>query len=234
MLLAAEVQGRRDEEAAARQAQDRAAAATPDAPWPDPYLKEVEEAKVDRRSVLQRAAAGPSEQGNADEAELLYRQLRQDYPGFDAWQDGQRLLNQGDFAGAEKVLRRLARDDPEDVDVRYALGSALLQGNDARGAADCFRQVLQRQPDHAGAYEKLGEALARQGDRAGAIEALRTAVRYLPQRAETQRRLGELLTDDRQDAEALEHLRLALRLDPDDAATKALVERLRRRVAPGP
>ena len=95
--------------------------------------------------------------------------------------------------------------------------------------------MLQRQPDHAAAYEKLGEALAKQGDRAGAIEGrLRTAVRYLPQRAETQRRLGELLADDGRDAEALEHLRLALGLHPDDAATKALIERVGKRAAPGP
>ena len=112
LLLTADVEGRRDDPRAAREALDGAAAARPDAPWPDPFLVEVEEAKVDRRSVLQRARTA-LEQGRAEEAELLYLQLQQDFPGIDAWEEGQRLLNQGGLRqGAEKVLRRLTPGRP--------------------------------------------------------------------------------------------------------------------------
>ena len=233
-LLLAAVDQRLGDEAAANEATHRAAALPPDAPWPDPFLKEVFDLKADSQTLI-RQAEDLRVQGQAEEAQAAFEELEDNHPATARLLEGRRRLAAGNLKAAEQAFRDAVLAEPAFAQTHFWLGTALLEQHDGAGAAASFRQAVALQPLHAGAYRGLSQSLEMQGDRAGAIEALRTAVRYLPQRAEMQRQLGELLVRDGRDAEALVHLRQALDLNPDDPATKSLIEQIGKRAsAPAP
>jgi tetratricopeptide (TPR) repeat protein len=67
----------------------------------------------------------------------------------------------GDYAGAEKLLERMA-DDPENGDeVRFELGIALLKQGRPREAAGALAKLLRRSPHFGRAYFQLGQCLTR-------------------------------------------------------------------------
>ena len=229
LLLEAQVRQRMGERDLAQDASRQAVKAPEDAPWPDPFLEEVELVKMDQASRLQSIQKWRRE-GQTEKAAEAIQEIREDNPSFADCKDGADLMLRGDTAGAERLLRRAVKEEPTSADAHYLLGALLLRQKKVGEAVQCFRRALQLQPDHAAALDHLGQALALQGDRMRRLKALQAAARYLPQRADLQRRLGELLAEDGRNAEALERLHRAVFLDPDDAQAKALIENVSKRL----
>ena len=230
LLLTAEVRQRRDDRDAAQTACGRRRRRRQDAPWPDPFLEEVREAKGGRACASNSPnnggwRTGPKKGGGGDPGNPSGRS------GVRRMQGRRRPVEARRPGGRRTILAARRGAVPNSADANFVLGVALLGRKDADGAAACFRRVLQLQPYHAAAYDHLGQGRSLQGDR-GAIRALQAAVRYQPQQAELQRRLGERLAADGKDVEALEHLRRALYLDPDNRQAQALIEQVGRHRSP--
>jgi tetratricopeptide (TPR) repeat protein len=199
-----------------------------DPPWPDPFQEEILAMMIGKHARLARLQT-LHRQGRAAEALALARQLENDYPDVYWLVEGRGQMTRGDFAAAERVLRKAVELAPESVDARFDLGTALFEQRNYPAAADCFRKVTELEPGHGPAYLRLGRCLASQGDRAGALRAFEAAVRYMPQSAEAHRELGALLAREGRVDEAATQLRHALRLQPGDTKAKELLDGLSRR-----
>ena len=195
-----------------------------DATWPDPFLNQVEQVKLDRRTRIARALAVRQQQ-RMDEYYRLLEDLEQDYPGTLAQMEGRRMLEAKDYSGANRAFEKAIGQDPDFAQAHFWRGVTLLHLHSPRAAAGSFRDVLRLQPTHAAAFEQLGRCLEELGDRTAAVDAYRSAVRYLPQLPDAHARLGMLLAEQSRYAEAVVHLERALSLKPDLPAARVKVPR---------
>jgi protein O-GlcNAc transferase len=230
--LLAEVHERLGASAAAAQELHEAAGLAGDRAWPDPFRREVERLKMGRQGYIARLEPLLA-RGRVPEALALLQERVRERPDSEwAWQWlGQMLLQEQQFAAAERALREAARLAPDSAETQLHLGVALSRQDNAREAADCFRRAAALKPDYALAHYNLGRCLEQQGDRAGAVAAFRAAVRWKPTFGDAHTNLATLLAQDGQHAEALAHVQDALRLNPEDARARKLLEELRRRPA---
>jgi tetratricopeptide (TPR) repeat protein len=200
--------------------------------WADPYATEylnwAAKKRARYRLVEQLEAAG-----RLADAVAVLRPMATEFPDDHLAQFtlGKYLGQLGDYAGAERALRRALELAPDKAQAHYYLslvlmkeGEALLRQGEAdparaalREAGEEARQALAITPDNGFAHMSLGLTLKYLGDRPGAIAALRRAVGCNPELAELQFYLGELLADDGQGAEARRYLRQALDLAPAGA-----------------
>ena len=231
-ILAAEVQQRLGNAAAAEQQRRQAGQLPEDPPWPDPYIDEIGRLRTGKQVGLARADRLLS-QDRFSEAIALLRDIVRDYPDSDwAWLLlGRAFLGRKELPAAEEALRKAAGLGSASIEVQFYLGVVLLLREDPRAAANCFRRAIQIKPDFAEAHHNLGYCLLRQGDQTGAIEAFRRAVLCKPNYGDAQRALGDLLAQKGQLGESLVHLRYALQLNPADPQTKKLLEQVLSRIA---
>ena len=218
VLLAQAYQQLGDAAAAGRE-RARALDLPGDPPWPDPFQEEVLALMIGKQARLARLQT-LHRQGRAAEARELARQLENDYPDVYWLVEGRGQMTRGNFAAAERALRKAVELAPESVDARFDLGTVLFEQRNYPAAADCFRKVTELEPGYGPAYLRLGRCLVGQGDRAEALRAFQAAVRYMPQHAEARRELGALLAREGRPAEAAAQLRQALQLQPGDAKAR--------------
>jgi tetratricopeptide (TPR) repeat protein len=231
-ILAAEVQQRLGNLAAAEQQRRRAAQLPEDPPWPDPYLDEIVRLRTGKQVGLARADRLLSQERFSDAIALL-RDIVRDYPDSDwAWLLlGRAFLGRKELPAAEEALRKAASLASASIEVQFYLGVVLLLREDPRAAATYFRRATEIKPDFAEAHHNLGYCLLRQGDQTGAIEAFRRAVLCKPNYSDAHRDLGDMLAQKGQLAESLAHLRYALQLNPADPRAKKLLEQVMPRIA---
>lgn len=225
-LLAAALRRQGDGAAAEREA--RLAESLPDdAPWPNPYGRELAALRRDRMARF-REAAELSNRNRFPEAAAALEQLVGDFPDFAiAWKAlGFALLGMAQHARAEQALAVASKLMPDSAEVEYYLGCAALNQGKREQAAAHLRKATELKSDYAAAYVTLAVCLRAQGDRPAAVSALRTALRCRPNLSAAHRDLGELLAEDGQKAEAREHLQHAVALDRDDSRAKKLLEQL--------
>ncbi len=224
----------------------RAAAAPPDRPWDDPYVR-VYRKLAQVGGVRFRAVEALEAAGQHAEAVRLLREMVQQSPDYRAYIGlGNNLLLLGDFAGAEQALRTAVEMAPEKAQAYFYLSRLFfVRGEQLRkqapagggdrdaarklfeGAAELARQAIARKPDHVLAHLSLGLALKNQGRRAEAIAVLRDAVQYSPDSPDLYFHLGEALAEDGQTTEARVQLQRAVQFaKPDDPRPRAALERL--------
>ncbi|HZY89885.1 MAG TPA: tetratricopeptide repeat protein [Gemmataceae bacterium] len=229
-LALAEVFQRLGDEAAAAQMRQRAEHLPADPPWRDPYAEESKRLHVGKRASLIQADL-LFKQRRPDEAIRVLDQLTRDYPDSrEPWFFlGQALFRVGDFAGAERAMRKATELAPGFAEAHNYLGACQLRQGKLPEAAAAFRKAIELKPDFALAHSNLGRCLLRQKDTAGALAAFREAVRYKPDHAGAHAELAQLLHEMHHDDEALASARQALQLSPADATAKRLVEKLQPR-----
>jgi len=86
---------------------------------------------------------------------------------------------------AESRYRELVRQQPDDPELRYALGAVLLQRKEFAGAEEQFLAAVKLKPDLADAYGELAVAAAENKHYELAIRALDQRARFLPEMAGT-------------------------------------------------
>src|SRR3712207_7933050 len=78
---------------------------------------------------------------------------------YELFQNGTRLLEDGDFHAATVPLRRVRELEPDKTSVREALGRALFGAQEYREAAQEFQAVVDRAPVNHYALFCLGRSL---------------------------------------------------------------------------
>jgi len=207
-----------------------------DPDWPDPYYLRAMQHVRGSRAHWQRAKDLRREgkvweslryfRGAADETSDPSAQIAL----------GKTLLQLGDLALAESVLRAAVRQQPDLAQAHQQLSVVLLEVGEtlpeaaarvkfeeARAAA---RKALDAQPRLAAAHWALGLALRRLGQKDEAIAELAEAVRLRPELYQHHLHLGEALAETGRLEEGLRHLRVAVDMAPSaDRRPAAALER---------
>ncbi|MGW8268587.1 MAG: tetratricopeptide repeat protein [Longimicrobiales bacterium] len=81
-----------------------------------------------------------------------------------------------------EVLRRMARERPEDARLRFGLAVELLNKGEIREGAEALRAYLALAEDEGNAWARLGSALAGLGEIEEARDAFRRGIRIASRR----------------------------------------------------
>jgi tetratricopeptide (TPR) repeat protein len=103
---------------------------------------------------------------------------------YDLFQNGTRLLEEGNFHAAAVPLARARTLAPDKMSIREALGRALFRARRYREAAEEFEVIAERHPTNDYALFCLGRSLQAMGRHAEARHPLALASQLRPERAD--------------------------------------------------
>jgi tetratricopeptide (TPR) repeat protein len=128
------------------------------------------------------------------------------------------LLNRGNTAAAEPILRTLIARNPGNADALYNLGMMLSDQGRLEESIETLQRHLESAPGHSNGWAALGVAQARRNATSEAIESLERALELDPQNAHALRNLAAIHAKE-SPATALSLLQEAARLLPQDQRT---------------
>jgi len=129
--------------------------------------------------------------------------------------NGVRLWNAGDLAGAEEAFRTSIAAHMAYAEAHNNLGGVLWQQKKVKEATEEFSLAIRADPKFAKAHNNLGNALMVAGNLQGALEHFQTAVSLEPGFAMGHFSLGLALAQTGRNVQAEKELRDALILAPD-------------------
>jgi len=136
-----------------------------------------------------------------------------------------------DDEGAE-LLRKAMAIEPENADVRYALGLYLVRKHDYPEALDLLRRAHELMPDNARYAYVYAVALNSSGAAGEALALLEEAHQQHPADRSVLMALVSIARDNGEFAAALRHARELLTLDPGNAQLRALIAELEKKARP--
>ncbi len=131
------------------------------------------------------------------------------------------LHQQGACSDALPLYERVLAREPEQVDVRYLLGTAQLQLGRFRECIATLEEVVRRQPDMADAHNNLGVAYKALGEWEPAAKAFQAAIRANPDYDQALYNLGRLMEERALPADAEKCYRHALDMRTEDCELRA-------------
>jgi predicted CXXCH cytochrome family protein len=136
-----------------------------------------------------------------------------------------------DEEGAE-LLKKAMAIEPDNADVRYALGLYLVRKRDYSAALDLLRGAHERMPDNVRYAYVYAVALNSSGAAGEAMALLEQTHRQHPADRDILMALVSFARDSGDFATALRHARGLLTLDPGNAQLRALVSELEKKARP--
>lgn len=127
-------------------------------------------------------------------------------------EEGERYLQAGDHAAAERSFRRAVDAAPTSAVARSKLGVALAQQGRVDEAIAQFSHAVALHPTYAPAHSNLGNAYREKGMLAEALAAYERAVALDPDYWVAHQNLGVLYKQMGRVGEAVEHFKKATRL----------------------
>ncbi|MBV8211042.1 MAG: tetratricopeptide repeat protein [Burkholderiaceae bacterium] len=125
-----------------------------------------------------------------------------------------RRHQQGDFATAEALYRRVLVGAPDHFDACHMLGVLQIQRGQAAAGIDLLQRALRLRPEAPPAWFNLGLGLQQIERHTDALAAFERAAELTPANAEAQRNCGRELLELGQASRALAHLDHAIALRP--------------------
>jgi Flp pilus assembly protein TadD len=129
-------------------------------------------------------------------------------------------------------LKKVMAIEPDNADVRYALGLYLVRKRDYPGALDLLRRAHELMPDNARYAYVYAVALNSSGAGKDALALLEDAHQQHPADRNILMALVSFAGDQGDFAAALRHARELLTLDPGNAQLQALVAELEKKARP--
>ncbi len=127
-------------------------------------------------------------------------------------EEAERQLQAGEYAAAERAVRRVLEVAPDSAVARSKLGVALAQQGRLDEAIAEFSAALSLHPAYAPAYSNLGNAYREKGMRTEALAAYERAVAIDPDYWIAHQNLGILYKQMGRVGDAVEHFKKATRL----------------------
>ncbi len=185
--------------------------------WPDSILRDIQNIRVDRAYLAERAN-GLLQQQRTQDAEAALEKLLRLFPD-----DAEGLLLLGRLrymekrcAEAEAAFRKHLLIQRNSLNGFVQLGLSLLCQQRWTDAAAVLEKAIALKPDFAQAHSNLAVARSHAGDGAGAIRAYRDALRCSPGDINAHMGLAEELANAGQVDEARKHVESAAALNPND------------------
>lgn len=135
-------------------------------------------------------------------------------------------LTQSRYPDAERNLRAMLADCPNDAAAHSQLGIALAAEGNQTVAETEFKAALAIDPQNFAAHYHLGEMAIAAGHPADAIDLLSSASKENPKDIDTRERLAMAFAQSGHSADALAQLREAVRIDPTNAELHALLSQV--------
>ena len=129
----------------------------------------------------------------------------------------------------EELLKKAMTIEPDNADVRYAMGLSLVRRHDYAGALDLLRRAHELAPDNARYTYVYAVALNSSGAAADAIALLEQAHRQHPTDKDVLMALVSIARDRADFAAALRHAHELELLDPENAQLRSLISELEKR-----
>ncbi len=127
------------------------------------------------------------------------------------------LQEQGKVEEAIEQLQAMARQNPENTEVKYYLASIYEETGRYDEAESHLKQALEKDPDNSRYLFRLGVVYDKQKNKEASIEAMRKVIALDPQNASALNYLGYTYADLGQNLDEAEQLVLeALKYKPDD------------------
>ncbi|MBX9654680.1 tetratricopeptide repeat protein [bacterium] len=125
-----------------------------------------------------------------------------------------RLHQEGKLDDAEPLYRAVLKDDPDNVDALYLMGTIQYQRGQHGSAGLFLRKATQKNPQHAEARNNLGLVLEAQGKFDEAASHFRRAVELQPRYADAHYNLGNMLRLTHQPEQSVGSYQRAIQLNP--------------------
>ncbi|MBI3839900.1 MAG: tetratricopeptide repeat protein [Planctomycetia bacterium] len=144
----------------------------------------------------------------------------------EAMASGDRHLQAGQFAEAEKIYRRIVQVEPRNALALNQLGLLALRTRQFGAAAQWFETAIRHHPAQAAFHANLGEAYRHMQKLHEAISCYRAAVKVQPGFAQFHVNLATLYVAAGKSTEAIASLRTALELNSEDVHARAQLGRV--------
>lgn len=127
------------------------------------------------------------------------------------------VARNGDPVAARKLLERAVAVAPDDVSVRFQLGTLLVAQNQFDAAAEHLELCTQKAPDFADAWAHLSSLQARQGRTAAADKTLAAGLSHCPESPGLHLMLARRHQQAGRIGEAIMEFQESIRLRPNEA-----------------
>ena len=154
--------------------------------------------------------------GKPLEAKAAHREFLQRSPVAGTLIEADKLLRDGDGAGAERLCNQLLQRDPDNIQVLRMLARIASDGDSAAVAENLLRRIINLSPNEYSSHIDLGRFLVEQERFPEAVEIFEHAVRVNDKIAENFLLLGDAQAVTGKSSDALASYQLALHLQPGD------------------
>ncbi|MFM9001983.1 MAG: tetratricopeptide repeat protein, partial [Opitutia bacterium] len=168
-----------------------------------------------------RLGLAACDQGRREAGVPLMEQALAANPGASHYYNnlGSRLIDMGNPAGAERILRAGTERSPTCASTRYNLGNALIRQRKWNEAVESYQKALELQPGFELCELQLGMALHGAGRRTEALQHYRKSLEARPKEYAIWINYGALLQSESDLDGAIDAFRRAAELMPDDATS---------------
>jgi tetratricopeptide (TPR) repeat protein len=139
---------------------------------------------------------------------------------------GRAAFAAGQFQQAVPPLKRYLRGDPENKEMRGALGISLFMVGDYAASRDALRPIALDPDAEQQVRFTYAESLVKTGDIADGVDRLSTLEQNQPQSPTVHRALGEALAQAGDSIRAAQELETAIKINPKDAEAYDALGRL--------
>jgi tetratricopeptide (TPR) repeat protein len=135
----------------------------------------------------------------------------------DPVEEAARLIEKGDFPGAEAVVDKALEQHKDNHELWFAKGVVRQAQNDDAGAEQAWNKALELSPEFVPAIHGTGAIRLAKGDFDAAIDKFTQALRLDPDFADAHYNLGLALLGAKQRDKAIQAFERAAKLAPNDA-----------------
>jgi len=157
------------------------------------------------------------ENGKSEEADQAFERCFALNPEKGRLAEAARLHRSGKVEDAERLYRRVLKDNPDNVTALRLLGVIAMQSGHPENAEELLAKAVRLAPDFTGAIVDLGRLHQDQHRLAEAIECFEKAVASDPRSAHASYLLAAALAPAARTAEAAAAYRRAIELNPEHA-----------------
>lgn len=135
-----------------------------------------------------------------------------------ALKEASEKIKQGDYGGAEALLKAVLEENPSDTNALYLLGIARARKKMYPEAVEALTRVIQSNPDFAPALFELAVCHQRMNEPDRALELYQKTIEADPANPDAHYNIGLILFEKNRADEALGFFEKALSLKPGDPA----------------
>jgi tetratricopeptide (TPR) repeat protein len=181
------------------------------------YLAKAAAAAPRRSKTRMALARALAESGHYAESEKTIKEALELNPRQADLTNAEMALGTGEMEEAEKILRKILSQDPDDIKALRMLSSIAIEASRFRPARKMLERAVELQPGFVAGWNDLANLFMKQDRYDKALEAVQHALDIDPKMVHSWVVKGNILTRAQRNEESLDAYREALKLSPRSA-----------------